>query len=95
MKYTKEELLALINGFFNDNPMIGNTPTAEVRGLIAQYIADNLEKPEVISDDAGRIYPCTKCGVMRTKDEGGTVFTVCDKCWDEEHKKLEARSNDD
>lgn len=29
-----------------------------------------------------RIYPCARCGVMRSKAEGGTVFTVCDECWD-------------
>jgi hypothetical protein len=28
------------------------------------------------------IYPCAKCGVLRTKSEGGTIFTVCDACWD-------------
>lgn len=33
-----------------------------------------------MSDD--RIYPCNRCGVMRSKDEGGTVFTVCDDCWE-------------
>ena len=32
--------------------------------------------------DTGRIYPCAECGIMRTKDEGGTTFTVCDDCWD-------------
>lgn len=26
-------------------------------------------------------YPCQRCGVLRTKAEGGTVFTVCDACW--------------
>ena len=30
-----------------------------------------------------RIYPCQKCGAMRSKAEGGTTFTVCDECWDE------------
>lgn len=29
-----------------------------------------------------RIYPCNLCGCLRTKAEGGTVFTVCDDCWD-------------
>lgn len=29
-----------------------------------------------------RLYPCDKCGVLRTKAEGGTVFTVCEECWD-------------
>lgn len=30
----------------------------------------------------GAIYPCSRCGTMRTKEEGGTTFTVCDACWD-------------
>lgn len=32
-------------------------------------------------DDA-RIYPCSLCGTMRSKNEGGTTFTVCDDCYD-------------
>jgi len=32
--------------------------------------------------EEARVYPCDKCGVMRSKAEGGTVFSVCDKCWD-------------
>lgn len=28
-----------------------------------------------------RIYPCDRCGKLRTKAEGGTTFTVCDACW--------------
>lgn len=31
-------------------------------------------------------YPCAECGKLRTKDEGGTTFTVCDECWNERHK---------
>lgn len=27
-------------------------------------------------------YPCTSCGKLRTKAEGGTTFTVCETCWD-------------
>lgn len=38
------------------------------------------------ADESGaetdRIYECRRCGVMRTKAEGGTVFSVCDACWD-------------
>jgi hypothetical protein len=34
-----------------------------------------------------RIYPCKKCGKLRSKDEGGTTFTLCDECWDKEYKK--------
>jgi hypothetical protein len=33
-------------------------------------------------DKSARIYPCQRCGKLRSKDEGGTVFTVCDECWD-------------
>jgi hypothetical protein len=29
------------------------------------------------------LYPCDKCGTLRTKSQGGTVFTVCDTCWEE------------
>ena len=38
-----------------------------------------------------RIYPCEDCGKLRSKDEGGTVFTVCDECWDKHYEKM--RSN--
>jgi len=32
-----------------------------------------------------RVYPCDECGKMRSKNEGGTTFTVCDECWDRLH----------
>jgi hypothetical protein len=32
-------------------------------------------------DKNARIYPCADCGIMRSKAEGGTIFTVCDECW--------------
>ncbi len=35
--------------------------------------------------DQDRIYPCVDCGVLRSKDEGGTTFTVCDECWDKKY----------
>lgn len=31
-------------------------------------------------EDAG-LYPCNDCGKPRSKQEGGTTFTVCDECW--------------
>jgi hypothetical protein len=37
-----------------------------------------------------RIYPCDDCGVMRSKNEGGTTFTVCDDCWDAHYRKAGA-----
>lgn len=39
-----------------------------------------------MSDEEPRIYPCDECGVMRTKSEGGMVFTVCDACWDRRYQ---------
>lgn len=33
-------------------------------------------------------YACARCGVLRTKAEGGTTFTVCDECWEKEHPML-------
>ncbi len=34
-----------------------------------------------VKEDAEDLYPCADddCDVMRTKAEGGTVFTVCDE----------------
>lgn len=32
-------------------------------------------------DHADRVYPCAGCGTLRSKDEGGTTFVVCDGCW--------------
>ena len=29
-----------------------------------------------------QVYSCEDCGKMRSQNEGGTVFTVCDECWD-------------
>jgi hypothetical protein len=40
--------------------------------------------PEAFEEEK---YPCKDCGILRTKDEGGTTFTVCDDCWDKKYKK--------
>ena len=42
----------------------------------------NRCKEETMKSDQ-RAYPCASCGVMRSASEGGTVFTVCDACWDD------------
>jgi DNA-directed RNA polymerase subunit M/transcription elongation factor TFIIS len=39
-------------------------------------------------NNSDRVYPCEDCGTLRSKDEGGTTFTVCDKCWDKHFKKV-------
>ena len=36
------------------------------------------------------LYPCADCGAMRTKAEGGTVFTVCGGCWARHYGRLTA-----
>lgn len=46
---------------------------------------DNWER--VFAKEEPRVYPCQRCGVMRTKAEGGTVFTVCDDCWNRDLPK--------
>jgi hypothetical protein len=44
-----------------------------------------------MNEDAdARIYPCADCGKMRSKNEGGTVFTVCDECWDRHYAEVKA-----
>ena len=51
-----------------------------------------IEFPPTIKEmleEKEEMYPCQKCGKLRTKDEGGTTFTVCDECWD---KGKEAKS---
>lgn len=45
------------------------------------------EKIRVPINDDDRVYPCQDCGKLRSKNEGGTTFTVCDECWDKHFKK--------
>lgn len=49
-----------------------------------------VSKPPAALPVNERIYPCAVCGVLRSKAEGGTTFTVCDTCWDKEHPKSAA-----
>jgi len=46
---------------------------------------DKIREPKDAND---RVYPCDDCGVLRSKNEGGTTFTVCDSCWDKHQEKL-------
>lgn len=39
-----------------------------------------------------QFYSCADCGTLRTKAEGGTVFTVCDGCWERHHQPHETIS---
>lgn len=45
----------------------------------------DAEEAATEQEEEPKLYPCHKCGKLRTKSEGGTVFTLCDKCWDESH----------
>ena len=42
---------------------------------------------ELLCVDDERIYPCNDCGLLRSKNEGGTVLTVWEDCWDKHFKK--------
>lgn len=44
-----------------------------------------VKQDEQVAERDPRIYPCRLCPTMRTKAEGGTVFTVCDACWEKLH----------
>ena len=51
-------------------------------------LSDLKEQYQKLGDEIKELkeYPCDECGKLRTKDEGGTTFTVCDECWDKCHK---------
>jgi len=63
----------------------GKSPR-EPSGLSVTQTLDTQEKSECPKEDSDRIYPCIECGKLRTRDEGGTTFTLCDKCWDKHYK---------
>lgn len=48
-----------------------------------QELAQEIDK--LYSTDAERIYPCDKCGKLRSKAEGGTCFSLCDECWEKHY----------
>jgi len=31
------------------------------------------------------LFPCLKCGVMRSQREGGSTFTICEECWNKKY----------
>jgi len=46
------------------------------------FMANRIKELSCRALDGEEKYPCVDCGVLRTKAEGGTTFTVCDECWD-------------
>lgn len=57
--------------------------TAERRLIVGSI--DHVTDPE-----GNQLYPCDDCGALRTKPEGGTVFTVCDDCWNKYYPPRES-----
>lgn len=56
---------------------------AEMHELGASALSGFCEREKQKgSSTEDRIYPCEECGKLRTKSEGGTLYTVCDECWD-------------
>lgn len=49
---------------------------------------DYANNQRIPSSDDDPIYPCDDCGKMRSKNEGGTVFIVCDACWYKHYRPL-------
>lgn len=35
-----------------------------------------------------KIFPCDNCQKLRSFNEGGNIFTLCDRCWDLYYTKL-------
>lgn len=38
-----------------------------------------------MEDKDAEIFPCQDCGKMRSKNQGGTIFTVCESCWEKKY----------
>ena len=78
--------LAIFDAFLSDLPAgwdFVRLRAREARGKVESGPAANDGVPS-----AEPTYPCAECGALRTKDEGGTTFTVCDACWDKSHHSV-------
>ena len=67
-------------------PKCGQILEVEEKGWYCSGFTDDgsdcgHEQNWCLATDLG-LYPCRDCGKLRTKDQGGTVFAVCDDCWD-------------
>lgn len=75
--------------------MTAPTPSAETEMRTCAHCGQKApltgHSPRPVSPTAPadeRIYPCSRCGTMRSKAEGGTTFTVCDECYDAAHSPV-------
>jgi hypothetical protein len=74
---------------------IANRVDAEDERDALRAERDALQRPQPKEESLGEVatwfepreptYECVKCGLRRTKAQGGTTFTVCAKCWDVLH----------
>ena len=46
---------------------------------------ESYTTPYTNGSDNFKKYPCATCGKLRTADEGGTTFTICDECWEKKY----------
>lgn len=51
------------------------------RQIILRGYEAPMPQASVSPSADARIYPCDDCGTLRSKNEGGTVFTICEVCW--------------
>lgn len=93
-KYTKEanealsymdaltEDLGKLDDIFDDklNSKYDKSLKVFLKKRIKFYEDEYKAKQE---DKDARIYPCDKCGKLRSQNEGGTCFSVCDDCWED------------
>ena len=63
---------------------VGRKPPSDCPDADLMAANDEIVMTELL-EAREEVYPCTECGVQRTKAEGGTTFTVCDVCWDKKH----------
>ncbi len=40
-------------------------------------------------DDDDEVYPCYFCRLLRSKNQEGTIFSACDKCFEKLYEELE------
>ena len=57
----------------------------DYKTALIEVFHTHMSKPIGV-EEMEQLYPCIKCGKLRTKDEGGTTFTLCEKCWEEKYK---------
>lgn len=69
-----------------------NDERVAYRAIAAQLVIEADSSLAVgTANAAGKTWPCEKCGKPRTKAEGGTTFTVCDACWDDNRAAMAKR----